>query len=84
MFIDVLDCVTIAPKLKHPVEGPYRVLGQDQHTVLIQCKELVFRNTADRVVLAPRPTGVPSIPPESASKINIQDSNLEGTQWLLH
>lgn len=81
-MIDEWDGLTKEPKLGHAVGRSNRVLGQNQHPVIIQCKELVKRNTADRVALAPWPTVVLLIPPESASGIEIQNKNLEETPWL--
>lgn len=50
--------------------------------MFIQCKELVERTTANTVTLAPLPTGITLIPPESASAVDIQDKNSEGKPWL--
>lgn len=62
---------TMTLKLGHAVKKPYWVLEQDQHTVVIQRKELVKWDTADRVALASLPTEVLPIPPEKASAVKI-------------
>lgn len=84
VLIDVSNGVTKTPKLEHGVEGPYCVLGQNQHTVAIQRKELVERITADRIVLAPRRACVPPILPTSDSAMDLQNKNFERTPRLLH
>lgn len=82
VFIDVSDGVTRTSKLEHAVEVPYWVLGQDQHTLVIQSKELIERITVDWDILAPRPAGMLPIPPESVSSMGIQNKKLEGTPWF--
>lgn len=84
MFIDISDGEIKTPKLDCAVKGPYRVFGQDQHTVVFHCKGLAQGITADRVARASRPAGVPSISPDSASAMKIKNKNLGGTTWLFH
>lgn len=85
MFIDVFNDVTMIPKLGRAVEGPYGMLKQDQHTGVIQRKELFQRSTADdKVALSPWPTGMPAIPPELPSTMDIQDRILRGAPWLFY
>lgn len=71
VFIDVLDSVTLIPKLGRAVEGPYQMLGPDLHTVSIQRKTLVERITAERLALAPWSAGVPPLMPELASVMDL-------------
>lgn len=84
MFIDVSDSVTKRQKVKHAVEGPFRVLGQEQHTVAIQHKDLDENFTADRVSVAPSLAGVRSKPQKSASTMGSQNKNFEWKLWFLH
>lgn len=84
MVIDVLDSVTKTPKLIHAVKRSYQMLEQVQHTVVIKHKKLVERITAYRAAPVSLLAGVPSIPPDSASAMDVQDKNLEGTFWLFH
>lgn len=58
-FIDISDGVTKTSKLKHDVDGPYRVLEEDQLTVVIHRKELVEKITAFRVALAHKSSDAP-------------------------
>lgn len=50
--------------------------------MVIKRKELVERNTVDRVALAPYPTGMPLIQLQSFPAMTFQDMNLEGTAWF--
>lgn len=84
VFINATDGVTKTPKLVHVDGGTYQVLGQNQHTLFIQRNELVKRTTADKVAVAPPSTRLQPIPPESASKIPIQNKNFKGTPRLFH
>lgn len=52
--------------------------------MLTQGNKLVKQTVAHGVASAPRPTGEPAIPPESASAMDIQGKNLEKTLWLFH
>lgn len=73
MFIDVSDGVTKTPKLGRAVKSPYRVLGQNQQTIIIQCKEVVEVITAAKVALAPQPAGVAPISSNSASVMDVKN-----------
>lgn len=81
--MDALDGFTKTSKLGHAVDERYRALGQDQHVMVIQHRELVERITADSVALASWPVGVPPILPESVLAIDIRNTNLKKTPWFL-
>lgn len=57
-----MNGVTQKLKFGHAVEESYRMLEQDQHTVVSKRKELAVKITAERAVLAPRPAGMLPIP----------------------
>lgn len=78
LFIDVSDGAIKTKKWEYAVKGPYRLLGQDHHTVVIQRKKLVESTIADRVALAPR------LPLESALAIHILNKSLEWISWFFH
>lgn len=84
VFIDISDDVTKTPKLGHTVEWFYRMLGQNQHTVVIQHKKLVQRHTTERVARVLLPAGVLPILPESALLVDIQNKTLKGKPCLFH
>lgn len=54
-------------------------MRHEKHTVFIQRKELVERNTAERVCFTLRSTGVPLISPETALGMDVQNKILEST-----
>lgn len=84
VFIDVSDGVANSSKLRHELEGPYRVLGQDQRTMVIQRTEPIEGTIADWVTPAHQPSTVPPIPPEPAPDLDIPNKNFEGILWLFH
>lgn len=71
VLTDVSDGVTKIPKLGHAVEGHYQGLRQNQHTVFIQRKELIEWITVDRAAIALWQTGMPPLPLESASEVDV-------------
>lgn len=79
VLIDASNSVTKIPKLENAAEGPYRVFGHEQYTVVIQLKELNENITADRVALAHRSADLPPISPQSALAIDTQNKNFERT-----
>lgn len=83
MLIDVSYNLTKTLKVRRVVEGPYRVLRQDQHTFFIHREELNEWIIAYRVAIAGQPAGVPPNPTESASAIDIQDRSIAGTSLML-
>lgn len=83
VFVDISDCIAKTLTLVKEVKVPYRVLKQVQHSAMNQQTKLVARITADRVAMALRPTGVPPIPLDTASAMNIQKKILEKSTWLL-
>ena len=54
IFLDTHDGTDKRPKLTHNISGPFRVLGHDSNTILIQQGEVVERVSRDRVTLAPK------------------------------
>lgn len=83
-FIDVSDGLIEIPKHGHTMGAPDQLLGQDQHTVVIQRKKLVEWIIVVWVAATAWPTDVPPISPDSASALGIGDKNLKGTPWLFH
>lgn len=87
VFIDVLGGVTKTLELGHAVEGAYRVLGHDQHTVVIQRNKLIEMIIDEKNGLSPSPTGMSLILLESTSAKDVQNKILEGTTrlflWML-
>lgn len=71
IFPDVSDDVTKTSMMGHALERPCRVSEQDQHTVIIQLRDLVQKVTADRVVLAAWSADVLLIPPAIVSAVGI-------------
>lgn len=75
VFSNLSDGVTKSPNLGHAVEGPFRLLKQVQHTMIIQRKELVKRIASDRGVLAHCSINVLPIQPMSASVMDLLNEN---------
>lgn len=84
VFVDKPDGVVKAQKLKHAVKGRYRVLMQNQHTVVIHLKELNEKKKAERVARSPRPASVQPTPSDLASAMNVRKKSFEKILWLLH
>lgn len=60
------------------------MLRQDEHTEVIQRKELSESILGVRVRLSLCPTGVPPVLPESALPMDSLKKNLKGKPWLFH
>lgn len=58
MFIDILDGGTYTLTIGHAVKGPYEVLGEVQHTLIIQQKNLVKWITVYRPAIMPQEPSV--------------------------
>lgn len=71
VFLDLLDGITVTPKLDHAAKKRYHVFGQDQYTVVIQRKELVQVSSDNSAALASWPAGETPIPLESPSAVHI-------------
>lgn len=71
----VMDATSCSQSIKRP----YWILGQDQHTLIIQCVHLIEWATAERIALAPWAPSVPPIPPDAATVDNVHFENLEET-----
>ena len=54
IFLDTHDGAAKRPKLTHNISRPYRVLGHDSNTTVVQRGEVVERVSRDRVTLAPK------------------------------
>lgn len=54
----------------------YRVLNQDQITLILQHEDMIEQITFDRVALASRAPCVPPFPPDAATSNKVQFENL--------
>ena len=81
IFLDTHDCVAKRPKLTDNISGPFRVLGHNSNTIVIQRGEVVERVSRDRVTLAPKQATMRAARIEDAQPEHLQEKRTSGRSY---
>ena len=81
IFLDTHDGPAKRPKLTHNISGPFRVLGHDSNTIVIQRDEVVGRVSGNRVTLAPKQAITRAARTEDAQPKHLQAKHTNGRSY---